>query len=1517
MSLNYVVTAGEVSSGLSIGDYYDSILVSGGTTNETLVTGGTMTVTDPDSLAEKNTVSGSCDMYVNNGGRIVDTDLTGRGSYGSSYLWLNFGTATLTRVNSGGYFTMQDGIASDTVVQSGGHFDIYGGTVYNTIVNETGFLSNDSGTIKGATVTSGGDIYVMQGAVASDVTIADNGHLFVSYGGEVSGTVVDQQGQLSISGAYAENTVVNSGGFFYQTEGLADGVTVNYGGFFSAGYPGSGGAEPGIGATNVKENGGAVYIGSGSSGTSRYDAEGGRWVYTYTYFPFPVEFASNTFSGLVYSDYRWGTVRSGTTAVDIKAVAGGLTVYSGGVVSGYVNTPDTWTSNWVSWQYTSHIDEETGSMVYDSHQVSSSAEVTTVGGLTVSSGGIVTGLIAAAMDDAGHYDSPYMTFAIAPDTVIQGTVDGSAFETNDGILSNASVNNVSLIYMDGASVFDVTQTNGSATVQGGAFASSLNFSGTNVEFSSGARVDGVRTFAVPYSYYEYNMDGTETLVESTAGAELRVSAGATVTNLEMDSQSHLYMEVQEGTFLSGTSAGVELVQDNGYFGDTTINNTYIQVKSSYATTDEAMNTTYIRGGTVNNVIVNNGAVVYAEDYATVLNMTENGGAVYVGDVTENPTVIFSFNSNTITGQRLQGEVTVHQNTIAQDNMLAGGELTVFSGGIVNDLYVLSKDMGMNNAAFQSGAIVSNFDITRYAEMPYHPGSVAIEGGARMDKVRLTDYYGISMYVAVDTVITNGSVDNIPFSVSGGVLSGFVANGEGWYSDSFMIGTGAQIIDSYIDSWGEIHLEMGSYARNLTIARNYLYVNPNSLAENITVGLPKSVIEEDGSTYEEVKNATVYVNKGGVIRDFTINELSTVEIYGGGKATGVMRIGDGQLTVYGSGTVDFDVTDPSAQSVARLDDFCALFYSSPCEYPFTGGVNYTITIDSQNQAAGRYVLAHNAYIGTNYMYFSVLDKTTGEDYGVISGWFTEVWQPDESYEIELMSQFAGNVPSGAIYELTAERVGGDDDNPEFDLVLTVTSEIKAEDWIAAPTVTANEIRFTNSDVVLTISGEGTTKEYSLNCEDWTACGDTFTATENGVYYFRDSDGDTHSEATMYRVSNIDKVAPTVPGFPMVFVDEQTASFSWGEPTDEFSGVNGFTLTVWDDEDHSFIYQTPGNGYELADFYSGTWHWTVQASDYAGNLSATVYGDDFTIEGGDVPRLDIPNFLVGNFLSDATNSQMGTVEHGNNGNAITIYSNGAPWGNGLFLDPGWDLAGVGDFDADGQDDFLRINGDGYVVGELTQDNGAFVPQVLNFKNAGWEVLGTGDFSGNGTDDVLIANPTGASDTVGLLGYWESGVTWTLINGYSAEWECIATGDFNADGKCDMLWRNSFVGDDQQTYNAFCTWIVEDPIDWRMVSVANPAEWNFLCAGDFNGDGMNDIAMINDVGVVGIWGVEDGWLSSWSILSAVNTDEWKLVGVGDFNADGTDDIAWCSNISGLAGYWQINDKTLTTWSNLANLA
>ena len=1524
--MSTVIYSGEVSSGL-VADYSNTIIVSGGTVTDTTIDYGAMSVFIAGAQV-RNTVMSGGTLFAS-AGRIENT-LMDDGAYFSAMYHADITGTTVNRAS--GAFRASS--VRDTIVNAGGSIGVYAGTFTNTTVVGGYFSLYNSGTEAYKTVVAGSDYergYMSVGsATATETTIESGGYMKVS-GGTAVDTVVNSSGGLLVSiGALASNTMINEGGSMSMEVGSADLVTVNSGGRFSAGYPwGYYGSSSGfgIGATNVKENGGAVYIGSGSSGTSRYDAEGGRWVYTYTYFPFPVEFASNTFSGLVYSDYRAGTVHSGTTAVDIKAIAGGLTVYSGGVVSGYVNTPTTWTSTYTYWDYTSHIDEETGEWVYESSLKTSDVDVTTVGGLTVVKGGTVTGLVAQALDpeyDDPYSDPSYLHFEIASGTVISGTVDGGVFATENGVLNDVSVKNVRLTYLEGATAANVSQYNGGAVVMSGAYASNLTFSGGSVEFSSGAVVDGVNTFAIPYTYVEYGMsdeegNSEEIVIETSSGTSVLFLAGATVTNLNMDSWSHLHMQVAPNTVLNGTSGGVAIDLKDAHFDDATLGNTIVEVLGTTTGTDGNGNAVQIAGGTVSDLIILNGATVTVMEGGEAWNMVENGGALHLSDDwMEEPLGLYSIVSNTFSYGHLEGDVTVHKNTVALDNIMYGGNLQVFSGGVVSNFYTVAGGgkMNMYSIVLNEGAIVTNLDMDRYTQLPYHPGNIDIYGGVYLADARLTDYDGISLTVTPDTVFTNCSIDNIPFSVEDGVLSGFVANGEGWFSDSITISDGARIIDSYIDAWGEVRLENGASARNLTLANNYFDVNSGCYAENVTVGLPAVEIEEDGYSYTDYNSATAYVS--GTLRDFTINEYSVVEVYDGGMATGVMRIGDGKLNVYAGGTVDFDVTDPSAQSVARLDDLRGLYATSPSSYPFSGGVDYTITVDGTSQAAGKYVLANHAYIGTNeYLYLNVVD-TNGENYGFFEGWYTEVTMNDKT-EIEFMSHFAGNAPSGFSYWLTANRIERDDGVIDFDLVFTVESEIAPTPWFAAPTVTADIATFTNQDVFLTVTfdEETTLREYSTDCTVWQAFeGDGISVSENNIYYFRGYNADgTESEIAGFQVSNIDFVAPTVAADLASAVDESTVTLSWTDSTDDYAGVKGFNVSYWLDGKLGVrTVFTPGTELVLEEMVTGTWNWTVTALDYAGNASETVTGGQFVVTNGYIPRLDLPDFLVGNFLSDAANSQMGTFD---DSNAVTIYTNGAPWGNGLVLDPGWMLSGIGDFDADGRDDFLRINAEGYVVGEMTQADGTFAAQVLNFKSAGWDVLGVGDFNGNGSDDVLIANPTGASDTVGLLGYWESGVTWTLINGYSAEWECIATGDYNADGKCDMLWRNSFTGDDQQTYNAYCTWIVEDPVDWRMVSVANPAEWNFLCAGDFNGDGMNDIAMINDVGVVGIWGVENGWLSSWSILSAVDTSEWKLVGVGDFNADGTDDIAWCSNISGLAGYWQIEDKTLAGWSNLANLA
>ena len=351
-----------------------------------------------------------------------------------------------------------------------------------------------------------------------------------------------------------------------------------------------------------------------------------------------------------------------------------------------------------------------------------------------------------------------------------------------------------------------------------------------------------------------------------------------------------------------------------------------------------------------------------------------------------------------------------------------------------------------------------------------------------------------------------------------------------------------------------------------------------------------------------------------------------------------------------------------------------------------------------------------------------------------------------------------------------------------------------------------------------------------------------------------------------------------------------------------GATGFNQSI-------SVYNTTGALF-------GTISLNVTASIFGVDCTLTLNNGDLSLSvGGNTLQETVPTYFNGTFAGGSS-----AIFAKQSGNTVDFYADGSSWGSSLTLGSGWDALGAGDFDGDGKDDILRINDDGYVVAELSNGSGSFTPQVLNMKGVGWCMAGIGDFNGNGKDDVLLINPTGASMTTGLVGYWESGSTWTLIGGSELEWQIVATGDFNADGKCDTLWRNSFIGElDGRTYNAYYTWITGEPLNgshWRKVEAALANVWDFLCSGDFNGDGTDDVALINGSGEIGVWGIDNGYLDSWSILNAVNNpDEWTFGGVGDFDADGWDDIAWCNNSTNSVNYWSTYNIQIDPDNNNGN--
>jgi len=1169
-----IINPGESSNSLVIGSY-DNLIVSGGTAVDTTVEGGGMSVFLADGLASNTTITSGGTLYAS-GGNVQNTTLEG------SALFSARGTvANSTTVNSGGSFVGHGREFNDTIVNSNGRVDIYGGTVNRLTVNEYGraFFTNAGTEVNNLVITCGSAYSYTVASATNGVVIntadVQGGFLEVDGGVILNSANLSSSGILNVSGgsSFVQAIDVNDGGVM-TIEGNASAydVTVNYGGYFSAGFGGRGfyGDLSSIGAV-VKENGGQVIIGSGNVSNYIEDATGGYYVSS-TGVLYPVQFVSNTFSGLVYSDSKRGTVHSGTTALDITALAGGLTVYDGGIVTGYTVTPYTFDSAFEEYEYDDNYNEETQQWESTSSLISSGIRsVTTLGHLNVVAGGTVTGLIAQSVD--GYDNGSYLDFQIAPNTVIQGTIDGTPFDLAAGIMSDVSIKDANLTYMDGASVANVNQTCGSAFVQAGASVKNLTLSATYITFSSGAVADGVMTDVVPYTYIDYGFgfgdqdeEPEETIVEGTSGAYVNVLAGATVTGLNMDSQSYLHMQVAPNTVLQGTSGGVDVNVSGGVFASAYLGNTYVEVMGPSSFTDDTAGAAVtIPAGTVTNLVANNGAVVSAYDGSTALEMVENGGAVFVGWDDANPTVTYSFVSNTFSSDYLQGQVTVHKNTIARDNIMYCGGLTVFSGGVLENYYTIGSSTVHDsiNIELYDGATVTNLDMVRYSDPGhFHPRWFNMNSVVQINGLRLTDWDGLDVEISNDTNIANGSVDDVPFSVQEGVLSGYytVAT-DAPYWDNIRVVDGASVINSYFDTNGTVYFEEGAYGSGNTFARTSAYVYADAELENTTLGLPPVTVSRYGETYTESRAGTIYVSDGGVMRGVTLTNNSNITLQTGAMLTGKVRAEDGSISADEGAIIDFDLTTPDAPYEVRMDNLMTLG-NTP---------KFTITIDAQNQANGQYALTDkiNLPFGS-YTMFDLLD-VSGSTIGYFMGYhdFTPVYGEDPETVLEYLDTFDVNY-----YAISADQPSfnfslsmvenSDDDGAYYNgLVFTVDGSVDAPGWLVAPTVTADVITFTNTDVALSVeySLDAATRQYSLDGQTWT----TFPA--DGAAIVSPVTGDTTTGEIYSTFIPTSEYIPTSTSAYVSGSDGNTTSSYVGEVTgggiSTLTGDDEPTTTVLDD------------------------------------------------------------------------------------------------------------------------------------------------------------------------------------------------------------------------------------------------------------------------------------------------------------------------------------------------------------------
>jgi hypothetical protein len=140
-------------------------------------------------------------------------------------------------------------------------------------------------------------------------------------------------------------------------------------------------------------------------------------------------------------------------------------------------------------------------------------------------------------------------------------------------------------------------------------------------------------------------------------------------------------------------------------------------------------------------------------------------------------------------------------------------------------------------------------------------------------------------------------------------------------------------------------------------------------------------------------------------------------------------------------------------------------------------------------------------------------------------------------------------------------------------------------------------------------------------------------------------------------------------------------------------------------------------------------------------------------------------------------------------------------------GWRVVGIADFNHDGRIDIVIHNG---VTGEtqiwymngINRTSFDNLDASLNVADSsGWRPVGTGDFNLDGQVDFLWHN----GDTGEIQVWYMNGITRASFDNFdpyfnipdSTGWRLVGTDDYNFDGRPDLLWHNGDTGGTQAWY------------------------------------------------------------------------------------------------------------------------
>jgi hypothetical protein len=256
--------------------------------------------------------------------------------------------------------------------------------------------------------------------------------------------------------------------------------------------------------------------------------------------------------------------------------------------------------------------------------------------------------------------------------------------------------------------------------------------------------------------------------------------------------------------------------------------------------------------------------------------------------------------------------------------------------------------------------------------------------------------------------------------------------------------------------------------------------------------------------------------------------------------------------------------------------------------------------------------------------------------------------------------------------------------------------------------------------------------------------------------------------------------------------------------------------------------------------------------------------------------------------------------NNGSITKWVMNGLTVGsNAVLFGPagGWDVARVGDFNADASNDVAWESAQGIPAVWLMNGTAATAGATLMAPATGWAVNRLADFSGDGRSDIVWQYLDG-SVAIWLMN-GTTAVAGANLVGPNTGWSVQQTGDFDGNGKADFVW--------QHADGSVALWLMDGLtlIGGGMLMPAGSG-WSVKGVGDFNGDGKSDLLWEHIDRSTAIWLMNGATPTGGSVLLSGSTG-WTVTGIANFDANGTSDLLW-QHSSGSTALWLMNGLGLT---------